>query len=277
MEVLMKNEWEHSEMNIVLEVPYNEDYQMRMLSNNRIEGLLEVKGSGIEGKSRYSYCLDTMVTMEKFFQGREIRKEDIDHFADRFISTVDCVKGYLLDPDYIVLSPDMVFLKDGEYFFTYLPASECGKTLSLCGQFHKITEYFVKNLDYNDTEGVHLICRLHRDTMGEQYDLKELIRQCREEEGKRKEKNKTEKEETVSRNLREISDGAIFSAFDEREEGENDLRSDNKSGMDIQRVGEQNIRYGPFQRIAERIKTGRWGEWRDLITEMDGHEGKGDL
>ena len=34
---------------------YEEDYQIHMMKENKISGLLEVTGCGINGKSRYSY------------------------------------------------------------------------------------------------------------------------------------------------------------------------------------------------------------------------------
>lgn len=38
--------------------PYRENYQMRMIKNNRIPGLLRVSGCGMEGASRYYYHTD---------------------------------------------------------------------------------------------------------------------------------------------------------------------------------------------------------------------------
>ena len=36
---------------------YHEDYQMRMLQVNHVEGLLEIKGRGADGKSYYDYIV----------------------------------------------------------------------------------------------------------------------------------------------------------------------------------------------------------------------------
>ena len=38
--------------------PYRENYQMRMIKNNRIPGLLRVSGCGMEGASRYIIIQD---------------------------------------------------------------------------------------------------------------------------------------------------------------------------------------------------------------------------
>ena len=31
-------------------------------------------------------------------------------------------------------------------------------------------------------------------------------------------------------------------------------------------------RYGPIKKFAKRFKSGKWGEWEDLITEADDYE-----
>lgn len=43
---------------------------------------------------------------------------------------------------------------------------------TMCEAFHELTEYFVKHLDYKDTEGVFLVSKIHRETLKENYDLK---------------------------------------------------------------------------------------------------------
>lgn len=49
----------------------------------------------------------------------------------------------------------------------------------MCEAFHELTEYFVKHLDYKDTEGVFLVSKIHRETLKENYDLKKVIETCK--------------------------------------------------------------------------------------------------
>lgn len=37
------------------------------------------------------------------------------------------------------------------------------------------------------------------------------------------------------------------------------------------------LRYGELRKVINRIRTGRWGEWDDLITEIDGQDRNGHL
>ena len=40
---------------------------------------------------------------------------------------------------------------------------------------------------------------------------------------------------------------------------------------------EETCRFGILGKTVKKIKTGRWGRWDDLITEIDGQEAEGHL
>ena len=42
-------------------------------------------------------------------------------------------------------------------------------------------------------------------------------------------------------------------------------------------IMEEKKRYGPIQKVMGKIRTGRWGNWKDLITEIDGQDGTGQI
>ena len=57
--------------------PYRENYQMRMLKNNRISGLLRVSGCGMEGASRYYYHTGHSQSLETYYKNKDIKKSSI--------------------------------------------------------------------------------------------------------------------------------------------------------------------------------------------------------
>ena len=52
MKITYENGWEYTDIHVDLPVPYEDNYQMRMLRVNEIPGLAAVKGSGLNGSSR---------------------------------------------------------------------------------------------------------------------------------------------------------------------------------------------------------------------------------
>ncbi|HIW21472.1 MAG TPA: hypothetical protein H9887_05570, partial [Candidatus Dorea intestinavium] len=55
---------------------YDEDYQLKMLRHNEIEGLLEVKAIGVNEKTRYSYNITGKTALTDYFSKTKITKEE---------------------------------------------------------------------------------------------------------------------------------------------------------------------------------------------------------
>jgi len=265
--VTFENNWEYTDIHIDLEVPYKETYQIRMLNSNEISGLMKVKGSGRDGQTRYTYRINGGNSMQKEFAGKEMKKEDVVRFTKDLIDTVDDLREHLLDPDGLLLSPELIFIRDGRYRFCYLPISKAEERQPLCASFHAMTEYFVKNLDYQDTAGIFFVYKMHKETIRENYELKKIIEACREEEKiwKTEQKEKTKKESS-------LSEGAVFSVNEDNEDGEIQQEKTYQRKTDAELIKEKPVKYGLIKKAVNRIKTGRWGEWDDLITEMDGQD-----
>lgn len=260
-EIREEKDWNQSCLYIEVPVPYEEDYEIRMIRNNDIPGLLKVTGIGSEGKSRYAYHTGGYISLAKKFEKETVDRDMIMEFTCQFIETVNAVRDYILDPDGILLAPEYIYVKEGRYKFCYLPMSyRCLKN-----SFHEMTEFFVKKLDYRDTEGIFLAYILHRSTLQEEYDLRAILDEYISEEKKRREEQKQKED---------ISDGTIFTVEDEGEEAVEKIytvRPDDPSAM------EEKKRYGPIRKMIGKIRTGRWGNWQDLITEIDGQDIDGHL
>ena len=130
-----------------------------------------------------------------------------------------------------------------------------------------MTEYFVKNLDYQDTAGILFVYKMHKETLRENYELKKIIEACREEEKawEAEQRAKAKKESSLPEN-------AVFSVNEDNEEKEAQQENRYQRKNDTELIKEKPVKYGLIKKAVNRIKTGRWGEWDDLITEMDGQD-----
>ncbi|MDO4452171.1 MAG: DUF6382 domain-containing protein [Lachnospiraceae bacterium] len=232
MESKYKQDWNH--MYFILERPefYEEDYQMRMLQENKIEGLLQVSGQGINGKSQYSYEISGKVSMKSIYEKMVIEKDELASFLRQFLNLLSQIENYLLNVNCILLEPEYIFYEEGKYFFCYLPIEE----EQFCYRFHCLTEYFVGKINHKEQQAILLAYELHKATMEENYSLEKIIGQAiaASENEIRTEKIRDE----------EYEDDWID--FDEKEE---------KKG---------NILEGKWRMWKEKIgrkKAGKWGEW----------------
>lgn len=249
---------------------YEEDYQMPMLRQNRIRGVLGVEGCELEGKSRYTYEVSGLVSLKSLHEKSWIRKREIQGVVAAILEVTETLQKYMLNPDCLILKPEYIFQKEAQWFFCYLPGVEN----NLSESFHELTEYFVKTLDYEDTEGIFLAYELHKATLQEHYDLKQIMKEYEMHEEERSRAAEEEKEGQENY-------GNIFCLTEEEEEYETEEykkeQADSASAeyelssrADI--IREESGWWSPRRKAEKHARRKRWGNWNDLILETDGQE-----
>lgn len=265
MKVLTQTGWDHTDIHIDLPGVYKENYQINMIENNNINGLMKLSCCGREGQTRYTFTIKDGISMKEYFLKKEMKKSDVEKFTQELLSVVDELKKYLLDPEKIILSPDLIFLSEDKYYFCYIPLIEYDQYNSLSKSFHEMTEYFVKKMDYHDTEGVFLVYRMHRETLREGYELRKIMDNCLMEEKNRMKEQKKK----VKKSRESLPDSAVFMTLEEENHNKYGW-NDKQDAVMESKTGYEKSGYGILQKAIFKIKTGKWGEWNDLITEMDG-------
>lgn len=255
---------------------YQEDYQMRMLHVNEIEGILPVKGRGIDEASFYDYNVSGKISMKAMFERTKISGEDLKLFLRQLLSVIREIQNYLLNIHCILMEPEFIFYEDGRFYFCYYPLAK----QELWTALHKLTEYFVKQADYEDKESVRIVFVLHKETMIENYSLEKVVKECI------KETNKTDKEEKKS-GIRVQKFCCEDKSEDEYEEYEiegNKQRDYGASGSEYDSAQHEWIKkqhhgnlimeetenmWTPVKRFLNRQKKPKWGDWDGLYIEEE--------
>ena len=243
----MEYEKELNKVCLHINIPkfYEEDYQMSMLRENEIAGLLAISGCGIEGESRYTYGITGLVSMEALFENKAIGEKDIREFVTCLLNTIRELRKFMLNPGGLLLEPQYIFIRKQEYFFCYLPDNSS----ELCKSFHQITEYFVKKLDYKDEKGITLAYELHKSTLQDNYDLEMIM----EEYQKEKEAEEEELEDTF-----------VFTL--------NDEESVYTPVKDVTMVKEPGGVWGAWKKAVHRIKREKLPKLVEFILETNRQE-----
>lgn len=230
------------------EMQYEEDYQIRMIKENHIHGLLPVRGRGVDGKSQYSYDISGKVSAKAMYEKAKLHKADITKLISDLMQTVKAVRNHLLDINCILLDTDYIFYEDGSFFYCYYPLNKA----DLCDEFHHLSEYFVSQVDYEEKEGVYMAYELHKATMEENYSLEKLVGRI-EEETAPKEEELQKDQEQAENNIEEIN---YQDWVEETEMGMSHIRE--SKGM-----------FSPVRKIMKRKRKAKWGEWDELLMDED--------
>ncbi len=231
---------------------YKEDYQVRMLKANNLNGILKMGGRGINEKSYYDYDVSGKLSMRAMFERSKINAEDIKTFLKDFRSALKEVETFLLNIHCILLKPEYIFYEEGKYFFCYYPLAQG----ELWEEFHGLTEYFVKQADYQDQECIRMVFLLHKKTMDENYSLEKIVAECLQN---------PQEDYGVTEN----QDGGIDKVKEEEEENmqERDWITEQELGSSIFR--ESDTLWAPVKRLLNRRRKSRWGDWDGLHIEEE--------
>ena len=91
--------------------------------------------------------------------------------VENLLNTIQTIRKYMLDANCILLEPEYIFCDSKGFYFCYYPA--CRKDAKK--MFHHLTEFFVRQVDYRDDEGVHFAYTLHKKTKEENYSIEEIM------------------------------------------------------------------------------------------------------
>jgi len=101
----------------------------------------------------------------------ELNSTEMVTLVNDLIRVVDELQQYLLNPDCLLLDSSLVYWDKSKWNFLYLPI----KGSDLSKAFHGLTEYFVKTLDYSEVEGIKIASFLHKETLQENFNLREIL------------------------------------------------------------------------------------------------------
>lgn len=235
METKYRRGLDHTYLILELPILYEEDYQMKMMRLNRIEGLLMAEGQGVDEKSQYFYEISGKVSLRSLYGKTEISGEELQDLLIQILKVVNTVQKYMMDAGKLLFEPEYIFYEEGKYEFCYLPVKEA----DLCREFHKLTEYFVSRINHEDQDGMKLAYELHKVTMEENYNLEKTLEKIKTKKEKRKKKEKSY----------EIPEMII-------------------TDMDYQREDYNSVENSVFRESSfgwGKRKKGKWGDWEEKL------------
>lgn len=152
------------------------DYQIHMLAENRISGLLPCCVKKVNGRGKYFYDITSRQAMAYIYEKEHIGADDIRILLRGLYAALKETKKYLLDADRVVLEPEMIYMdiETKEPLFCYLPVYEG----TIHDSFGKLTEYIMRRLDQSDSRAVLLGYEIYRQSMEENYSLEKLLKKA---------------------------------------------------------------------------------------------------
>lgn len=207
-----------------------EDYQIVMLRENDINGILKTDVRYMDNQSHYHYDISGKTSFKTLHEKINLSYDVMKRLVGDLLQTIQTLRKYMLDANCILLEPEFIFCDQDKFYFCYYPTCQVDAKEA----FHQLTEFFVREVNYKDEEGVHFAYTMHKMTMEENYSIEEIMRTLMPQE-----QEETEEEIEVA-------------VLDYTERMEN-------MGLEDNRVEEKNDMWEPVRKFLERAKRRRMG------------------
>ena len=273
MKVKHVKELNKVEVHIETNEQYIQDYHIHMIKKNDILGLAKMDCYLVDEKSKFVYQTSNMTSLKNRFDKHKLRYNEIKEIVLELIDVVKELRGYLLNPDYIVLDPNLIYFHNNSWMFLYLPV----KRSSINKSFHALTEYFVRTLDYNEEEGILFASFLHKETLQDNFNI-EMVLDSYKKHVEREVVDKQNQGEV--KEIESLEDWEKTPIGNHGRDGIKDYNNnfDNinmewgnigrrKANTNRERGNKAKEKRHYFENVRKRFKKEPWGEWDDLIIE----------
>ncbi len=148
------------------------DYRTRMLLENHIPGLLKVTHRQINGESKFYYEINSLQSLERLYDKREIRYDDLTRLLSGCVKLFDRLEEYLLDGAQIMIRPELIYVdvEKMEPYFVCYPEYEGDVRLS----FMEFIDEILTKIDHTDEQAVMLGYQIYRYTRNPNYVISEI-------------------------------------------------------------------------------------------------------
>ena len=231
MKTEFKREMNRNYMVLHPEKEIGGSYALRMLSENRINGLLPFQEKRIDGETFLYFNITSRQSLARMMEYRSFKAKEIRQITSDLVVTMTALERFLMDGDQLCLEPDMIYVDpdDLKANFCLLPGSGSQFEES----FRKLARYILDHVDHTDGDAVVLAFALFRAGEKENLGIRDLEKCLRAGERDGKEDNSGEntgKEklyETERKTVREYGAEAGESA---RYQGEKQNETERKYG-----------------------------------------------
>lgn len=155
-------------------------YQLKMLENNSISGLLKMDTMIIDNIPSFIYDISSKHSLESFLSSRKINAPLLRTLLIGLYKLNENLMSYLLDWDYILLLPEVIFLNPEtmEPYFCFCPVNDTitdKKHDNFMDNFRELLRFILTKTDHDDNECVLLAYNIQQRSLNDNFSFDDLF------------------------------------------------------------------------------------------------------
>lgn len=154
--------------------PEGEPYTTRMLSENRIDGVLPFHEKYIDGERWYYYDITSRQPLHRMLETRCISGEEIRQLISGILFSVRQIERFLLDESQVSFEPQLIYVEPDS-----LKSGLClipGRKMDFAKGFYALSQYLLEHVDHNDSEAVVLAFGIMKESGKENFGVEDIER-----------------------------------------------------------------------------------------------------
>lgn len=291
MNAYYRREMRHNYLVIEPESLEAEGYEVRMLGQNLIRGLLKFHISRPEGKVCFCYEITSKQPLNRMLETRSLGKSGLCRLVLGIAEVLEQLEVFLLPDEQLLMEPEYIYVDPHRQtiFLCLIP----GSRQDFPAAVGNLLQFLLGYVDHQDKECVVLAYSLYQESQKDNFGISDLLRIIHENKG-RTEPEVYRSEMNTEESYDEIY-GSRYSAADDRPSEQNKnavsgvCKKENAAAKGRKHVKQQDdFKPGWRQALgqaagqllgktaqAQRTDKGmahnkqEWEAWRDMLEEPD--------
>lgn len=165
-------------------------YQCKMITGNRIEGLIPCMERHINGETLLYYEITSKQSLASLYEDNRITMEQLNKLFWQIKRTWDGISKFLLKESSLVLRPEFIFadIETEEYMFLYYPFETEENYIVL------LLEFLADRVNSEDKDAVEVTYKMLELAVKDQFVLDEVLEWFKEDSAERMREEREDRE-----------------------------------------------------------------------------------
>lgn len=162
-----------------------DSYELKMLTKNKISGLLDVNLKNINNKTYFYYNITSKRQLTKLYELRKIHWEDIETICRSIEQIAAIINDYMLDIDSVLFLPEYMYIDIGknEINYVYVPHN----SYSCAEMLKELFEYILEHYEHGkEKDNLIKVYGIYQKVLDENYSICHFSKLIQEESIKEK-------------------------------------------------------------------------------------------
>jgi hypothetical protein len=147
-------------------------YEVNMLKENQINGLLKFQLKQVDNRKYFYYEITSKQPLSRILEFHSINKQELKNLITGIAQILNRLPSYLLKEDQILLQPEFIYIEP-EQFYVYLCLIP-GRDRKFSEEMSELLRYLLGKINHQDKECVVMAYALYQESVKDNYGMDAL-------------------------------------------------------------------------------------------------------